>query len=127
MLEITPTYDDDTLDLSKGYWQLPMAEESIEKTAFMTEDGKYHFTRMPFGLKGAPSNFQRYINTLLAKVQDFAKAYMDDVVIFSETWSDHLKHLERVFTILTEQNLTIKERKCQIGMRILATSWDRDR
>ena len=57
-----------------------MEQNSIPKTAFITQDGKFEFTKMPFGLKGAPSTFQRFIKSILAEVQDFGKAYMDDIV-----------------------------------------------
>ena len=106
-----------TLDMSKGYWQIPMAADSIPKTAFSTEDGKFEFLRMPFGLKGAPSTFQRFVNNILSEVRDYARAYMDDLVIFSDTWQDHVRHLRTVLNIIKKWNLTLKEAKCQVGMK----------
>ena len=71
------------LDLCKGYWQVPMEEKSREKTAFTTPIGLFEFNVMPFGLHNAPATFQRMMNEALQECQDFAKAYIDDVVIYS--------------------------------------------
>ena len=105
-----------TLDMTKGYWQLPVSPEHAEKTAFTTQDGKWEFTRIPFGLKNAPAHFQRYVNGMLINHQDYARAYLDDVVVFSDTWEDHLLHLSRVLKEFRIRGLTLKARKCQIGM-----------
>ena len=74
-----------TLDLTTGYWQVPVATTSRPKTAFITPFGLYQFRTMPFGLKGAPATFQRLMDTLLRDFQDFADAYLDDLVILSRT------------------------------------------
>jgi hypothetical protein len=105
-----------TLDLTKGYWQVPVAVEDREKTAFTTPCGLFQFTRMPFGLKGAPATFQRMVDRLLNGLGEFASAYMDDVIIFSTSWSDHQTHLESVLQQIQKAGLTIKKRKCQFAM-----------
>ena len=69
-----------TLDLTKGYWQGSVAEEDKPKTAFTTPYGLYQFTRMPFGLQGAPATFQRMVDKLLEGLEQFASAYMDDII-----------------------------------------------
>lgn len=76
------------LDLTKGYWQVPVAEDSQHKTTFITPFGKYQFTTMPFGLMGAPSTFQRLMNQVLEDVQEYAAAYLDDVLVHSNTWKN---------------------------------------
>ncbi len=86
-----------TLDLTKGYWQVPVEPSSIEKTAFITPLGKYQFRTMPFGLVGAPAVFQRMMNAILSDVSGFAAPYIDDVVIYSESWEEHLQHIREVF------------------------------
>ena len=64
-----------------------MPKENREKTAFTTPFGLYQFTRMPFGLQGAPATFQRMVDKILNGLNDFARAYIDDVIVFSRSWS----------------------------------------
>ena len=71
---------------------------------------------MPFGLHNAPATFQRLMNQVLAGCHEFAQAYLDDVVIHSMTWEEHLQHLHRVFTYLKKTGLTLKLSKCQFGL-----------
>ena len=104
-----------TLDLAKGYWQIPLAEESKEKTAFTTPYGLYEFEVMPFGLHSAPATFQRMMNHVLRGCEQFAGAYLDDVIIHSKTWQEHLQHLQEVFRRLENAGLTVKVQKCQFG------------
>ena len=106
-----------TLDLAKGYWQVPMKEEDKAKTAFTTPNGLFQFKVMPFGLSGAPATFQRMMDRLLQGMEDFAGAYMNDIIIFSESWETHLHHVEQVLLKLREHNLTAKPGKCQFGMK----------
>ena len=104
-----------TLDLAKGYWQIPMDEESKDKTAFATPFGLYEFEVMPFGLHSAPATFQRMMNHTLRDCWHFARAYLDDIVIFSRSWEEHLVHLRKVLTCLQTAKLTINASKCQFG------------
>ena len=105
-----------TLDLTKGYWQVPVSTDAQRKTAFTTPFGLFQFRRMPFGLQGAPATFQRMMDKLLDGIGDFAKAYIDDLVIFSTSWEEHLQHLRTVLQRLQEAGLTVKPTKCQFGM-----------
>ena len=105
-----------TLDLTKGYWQVPVAVVDRPKTPFTTPYGLYQFTRMPFGLQGAPATFQRMVNRLLQGLEGLASAYMDDIIVFSTIWDDHLHHLSSVLGRIQEAGLTIKKRKCQFAM-----------
>ena len=86
-----------TLDLTQGYYQVPVFKTDQEKTAFVARTGKYHFKRMPFGLKGAPTTFQRLMDVVLAPCYQYANAYIDDIIVFSSSWEDHLTHLRDVF------------------------------
>ena len=104
-----------TLDLASGYWQIPMAEGSREKTAFATPFGLFEFTVMPFGLHSTPATFQRMINHVLSGCQDFVRAYIDDIVVYSRSWEEHLDHLRQVLTRLQGAGLTVKIKKCQFG------------
>jgi len=77
-----------TIDLSKGYLQIPVKAEDQEKTAIITEYGKFQYTRMPFGMKGAPACFQRMVNNFLQGVPN-ASAYINDIVIYNDEWQQH--------------------------------------
>ncbi|XP_041435978.1 uncharacterized protein LOC121399407 [Xenopus laevis] len=105
-----------TLDLSRGYWQIPLAPEDQEKSAFITPYGLFHFTVMPFGMKNAPATFQRVANQLLEGYQEFAQAYLDDIAVFSNTWEEHVQHLQSVLGRIMQAGLTLKPGKCHFGM-----------
>jgi hypothetical protein len=85
-----------TLDLASGYWQIEVHEKDKEKTAFSMGSGLYEFNVMPFGLSNAPSCFQRMVDFLLLDVTH-ALVYLDDVLVFSRDFTEHLTELETVF------------------------------
>ena len=85
------------IDLSRGYWQVPLSEESVPISAFVTPHGQFQWRFMPFGLRNAPATFQRLMWKVLTGLEGFTCAYLDDVVIFSNSWSEHLQHLRAVF------------------------------
>ena len=103
-----------TMDLTRGYYQIPLNPDSKSKTAFVTAFGKWQFRRMPFGVKNAPAWFQRHMDQLL-KRHDNADAYIDDVCVYSDTWEEHLSHLEKTLEILSEAGLTVKLCKCSFA------------
>ena len=105
-----------TMDLTRGYWQVPVTTTAKHKTAFTTPFGLYQFNVMPFGLQGAPATFQRLMDKVLQGLQDFSAAYLDDVIIFSENWKQHLQHLRQVLQSFRDAGLTVKAKKCQFGM-----------
>lgn len=88
-----------SLDLRSGYWQIPMNEADKEKTAFTTPDGLYEFNVMPFGLCNAPATFERMIGDVLRGLKwKTCLCYLDDIVIFSSTFKEHLQRLAQVLT-----------------------------
>ena len=89
-----------------------MDNESKAKTAFVTPFGKYEFNAVPFGLAQAPAYFQQLISIVLQDCSDFAMAYLDDIIIFSQNEEDHLKHIEIIFKKLKKADLKLKESKC---------------
>eukprot|EP00731_Ephydatia_muelleri_P005837 Em0003g85a len=105
-----------TLDLSRGYWQVPMSAESRKKTSFVTPFGQFEFNVMPFGLHGAPSTFQRMMDQVLQGLETWSAAYIDDVVVQGATWSEHITALAAVLKRLQEAGLTAKPSKCHFGM-----------
>ena len=84
-----------TLDLRSGYYHIALDKESKAKTAFVTLFGKYKFNAVPFGLVQAPVYFQQLISIVLQDCSDFAMAYLDDIIIFSQNEEDHLKTQSR--------------------------------
>lgn len=84
------------LDLMKGYWQVLLRPQDKVKMAFATPKGLYQFKVMPFGLHGAAATFQRLVDTILSSCEDHVLAYLDDILIYSRTWEQHLIHLKRV-------------------------------
>lgn len=98
-----------TIDLSSGFHQIEMDPNSIEKTAFSVENGHYEYLRMPFGLKNAPATFQRVMDSILRELQGkICLVYMDDIIIFSPSLEEHIKHLQQVFEKLRESRLKIQ-------------------
>ena len=84
------------LDLTRGYWQMPVAARDQHKTAFTTPFGLFQFKVMPFGLNGAPASFQRMMDQVIDGLYNFTAAYLDDLVVFSNTWEEHLEHIQAV-------------------------------
>ena len=101
-----------TLDLRSGYYHIALDKESKAKTAFVTPFGKYEFNAVPFSLAQAPAYFQQLISIVLQDCSDFAMAYLDDIIIFSQNEEDHLKHIEIIFKKLKKADLKLKESKC---------------
>ena len=106
-----------TLDLARGYWQVPVSEKDRTKTAFITLTGLFQFRVMPFGLNGAPATFQRMMDSAIRGLERHTAVYLDDIIIFSETWDEHVEHIKAVLTRLCERNLTAKPVKCKFGMQ----------
>lgn len=104
-----------TLDLSSGYWQVPMDEEHKEKTAFSTHVGLYQFEVMPFGLCNAPSTFERLMESVLRGLQwQICLVYLDDVIVFSHTFEEHVERLQLIFDRIKEAGLKLKPGKCHM-------------
>lgn len=102
-----------TLDLASGYYQIPIRTEDRHKTAFVTPDGHFEFTRMPFGLANAPATFQRIMNQVLGSTRHKeALAYLDDVIIPAKNYSEGMLRLENVLKMFSDAGLTLKLSKC---------------
>ena len=103
------------LDLTKGYWQIPLDKESQEKSAFVTPFGQYEFLVTPFGMVNSGATFVRLMKEVLQGLDEFTDSYIDDIIIFSGAWSRHLCHIEQVFQALRKAVLTAKPSKCSLG------------
>lgn len=102
-----------TLDLAARYWQIELDPETSAKSAFVTHRGLHEFVRMPFGMCNAPATFQRLMEVVLAGLLwKSCFAYIDDVLVYSQTFEDHLHHLYQVLARLRQAGLRLKAKKC---------------
>lgn len=106
------------LDLTDGYFQIPMHPDSVHKTAFTTGDGRqFEWLVMPMGLKSAPNHFCRVMNSILKPLidQHVCVVYLDDILIASHTFSEHVYHIQLVLDALSKVDLKAKPTKCQFA------------
>jgi hypothetical protein len=109
------------LDLRAGYHQIRLAPGEEAKTAFQTHNGHYEFKVMAFGLTGAPATFQFAMNASLAPVfRKFALVFFDDILIYSETYEEHMTHLKEVLAILLRDQWKAKLAKCAFAQQRIA-------
>ncbi|VDI50167.1 Hypothetical predicted protein [Mytilus galloprovincialis] len=101
-----------SLDLKSGYYQVKVKESDKEKTAFVCHKGLFEFNVLPFGLASGPSLFSELVTEVLQGLEHFSTAYIDDILIFSETEEEHLGHIQQVFDRLRQHKLKLKLKKC---------------
>ena len=102
------------LDCASGYWQVPLSEKDRLKTAFITSQCHYEYLRMPFGLKSAPSTFQRLMNNVLMGLIGTRRfVCLDDIIIFGETLEEHNDRLKEIFERLRQFILKTEPDKCE--------------
>ncbi|UYV61797.1 K02A2.6-like, partial [Cordylochernes scorpioides] len=110
-----------SMDLRSGYWQIEVDEADREKTAFITPDGLYEFKVMPFGLCNAPATFERMMDTLLRGLKwSMCLCYLDDIIVFSPTFDEHVRRLELVLRCLSKAGLVLNSDKCLLGTKRLS-------
>jgi reverse transcriptase-like protein/integrase-like protein len=109
-----------TFDALSGFTQLEIAQEDRHLTAFRTHRGLHQFKRLPFGLRNGPSVFQRVMNEILSRfLWIFVLVYIDDIVVYSLTFEDHLKHIDWVLRAIEEAGITLSPSKCYLGYQSL--------
>ena len=108
-----------TIDLKSGYWQVPIQEWDNEKTAFRTSSGQlFEFNQVPFGLCKAPATFSKLMHHVLAGLHwETCLFYLDDIIVFTATWEEHLAHLRQVFEHLRHTKLKLGADKCTFAAR----------
>ena len=108
-----------TLDLKSGYWQVPITEQDKAKTAFRTSSGQlFEFNQVPFGLCNAPATFSRLMDRVLAGLHwETCLFYLDNIIVFSSTWEEHLARLREVFEQLRHTKLKLGAVKCTFAAK----------
>ena len=103
-----------TIDLKSGYYHVKLSEEAVEKTASVTNKGKWIFHSLTFGIHISLSAFSYVLDKVLAQCSDYALNYLDDIMVFFEMWESRLRHLEEVFKWFQDVDLKIKHSKYEI-------------
>lgn len=103
-----------TLDINSAFWSIPLKIQDRQKTAFVTQEGHFQWTCLPFGLKTAPAIFQRILSNIIRKykLSDFAVNYIDDILIFSKTFDEHILHLSKLLEAILTEGFRLKFSKC---------------
>ena len=102
------------IDIVKAYYHIPVHPDDVHKTAVITPFGLFEFLRMPFGLRNAPQTFQRFIDSIVQEL-NFVFVYLDDILVASKTYDEHIQHLKLLFSCLKEHGLTINVDKSQFA------------
>ena len=102
------------IDLTKGYWQIPVAEKDIHKTAFVTPNGSYEFIKMPFGMVNSAATLVRAMRKLLAGLGN-VDSYIDDILIHTRTWEENIFALKELFNRMLKWGITARPSKCVFG------------
>jgi hypothetical protein len=106
-----------SMDVLKGFHQNVIAEDSRHLLRIILHKGIYEYLRMPFGIKNAPSHFQRMMDIEFRKELDekWVIIYIDDIIIMSNTWEEHLTRISRILQIVVKMNMKISLKKCNFG------------
>ncbi len=104
------------IDLRSGYHQIRLDDDYAPLTAFPTRYGHFEFQVLPFGLTNAPATFMSLVNEVFSEYLDkFVIVYIDDILVYSDTWEENLAYIREILQVLREKNLYAKESKCVFG------------
>lgn len=106
------------LDVNSAFWSVPVRKKDRHKLAFVTHHGHWQWNRLPYGLKSAPAIFQRILSSVIRKkgLDKFAVNYIDDILVYSKTYEEHIKHVEQTLKALKDQGFKLNEGKCQFAL-----------
>lgn len=106
-----------TLDINSAFWSIPLRISDREKTGFVTQEGHYQWTCLPFGLKTSPAIFQRILTNIIRKhnLSDFVMCYIDDIMVFSKSFNEHMNHLQKLLDAIAEEGFRLKLTKCKFA------------
>ena len=111
------------LDMTREYWQVPLDDPSVPISAFVTPFGHLQWRYVHFGLRNVTATFSRLVSKLLLGLDVYCTAYLDDIIIFSDTWEKHLSHLRTVLSRIRAANLTLSPSKCCIAVTEVDYLW----
>jgi hypothetical protein len=105
------------IDINSAFWSIPIRPEDRHKTGFVTQHGHWQWVSMPFGLKNAPAIFQRILSGIIRRnnLSEFSINYLDDILIFSRTFEEHMKHLELLVEAIIREGFRLKFVKCNFA------------
>ncbi|UYV84114.1 hypothetical protein LAZ67_X001216, partial [Cordylochernes scorpioides] len=102
------------VDISSAFWQVEIEPSSRNLLAFVTLEGQYQFSRLPFGLRNSPQIYECALSQVIQKYElDFIAHYFDDFVIFSNTIEEHAQHIQKLFLVCQEENIKLNYNKCE--------------
>jgi hypothetical protein len=108
------------LDLCNGYHQIRVAEQDAWKTTFKTKQGLFEWLVMSFGICNAPTTFMHVMNDVFRPfLDDFVIVYLYDILFFSGTWDEHVRHVKKVLDTFQRETLYVKMSKCEFGKTTL--------
>lgn len=106
------------LDINSAFWSIPLRVEDRRKTGFITHEGHFQWTCLPFGLKTSPAIFQRILSSIIRKhkLSDFTVNYIDDILIFSKSFVEHINHLTQLLEAIKKEGFRLKFSKCTFAL-----------
>lgn len=108
-----------TLDINSAFWSIPLRIQDRHKTAFVTQEGHFQWTCLPFGLKTSPAIFQRILSNIIRKheLSEFAVNFIDDIIIFSKDFEEHITHISKLLEAIIKEGFKLKFSKCSFAKK----------